>query len=123
MEIHGHVVQIEAALLVGIGMYGDVPVGIHPEVAQAPAAHVVELFGLFGGPARRGSGNGDGLAPDGGEGAIVMGYGSRRKRLSPYTWAMRRRPTLSGDPATEECKSLRFDSCCNDKALRHRWLI
>jgi hypothetical protein len=40
-------------------MYGDVALGIHPEVAQSPAAHVVELLGVFDGPARGGDSRGD----------------------------------------------------------------
>jgi hypothetical protein len=41
-------------------MHGDVAFGVHPEVAEAPAAHVIELFGVLRGPAWGGDSGGDG---------------------------------------------------------------
>jgi hypothetical protein len=39
-------------------MDGDVAFAVHPEVAQSPARHVVELLGVLGGPAWRCNGCG-----------------------------------------------------------------
>ena len=71
VEVHGQPVEIEPALLVGVRVHGDVPLGVGAEVSQAPAAHVVQLLGVFGGPGRGGDDSGDGAAP----------RGSRRKTL------------------------------------------
>ncbi len=65
MEVHGQVVKVEPALPVGVRVNGDVPLGIHPEIAQSPPAHVVELLGVLGGPGGRGDGGGDGESPGG----------------------------------------------------------
>jgi hypothetical protein len=46
-------------------VHGDVAIGVDPEVAQTPAVHVVQLFGVLGGPDRRSKGSGDVSAPKG----------------------------------------------------------
>jgi len=66
VEIHGQVVEVEPALPVGVGVDHHMPLGVDPKVPQTPPAHVVELFGVLGGPVRRGGGYCDGATPDGG---------------------------------------------------------
>src|SRR4051794_22924296 len=79
MKVHGEVVEIQSALPIGIGVDGDVPVRVDPEVAEPPPTHVVELLGVLGGPAgrRRGDGSGYGGLQSRGEKAILNGSNSR----------------------------------------------
>jgi hypothetical protein len=65
MEIHGQVVQIQSAFPIGVGMNGDVTFAVHPEVAEPPSGHVVQLLSVPGGPARGSDGRGYGRAPGG----------------------------------------------------------
>jgi hypothetical protein len=86
VQVHRQMVEVEPALPAGIGMDGDVAFRIDPEEAEAPAAHVVELFCVLRGPSRRGDGGGDSATPVEGERAIVMmaaGEGKRRGRPAP----------------------------------------
>ena len=59
IEIGGELVQVEPTLGIAIGMDGDMAFGVHPEVAETPAAHVVELLGVLRRPDRGGNGGGD----------------------------------------------------------------
>ena len=86
VEVHGQVVEVEPALPVGVRVHGDVTLGIDPEIAQTPAAHVVELLGVLGGPGRRGDGVVMVRLLRRGEGAIVMWIErSGESGVWPYT--------------------------------------
>lgn len=59
IEVGGQLVEIESALGIAVRMDGHVSLGVDPEEAEAPAVHVVELFGVLRGPGRCGDGAGD----------------------------------------------------------------
>ena len=60
IEIGGELVQVEPTLGIAIGMDCDMAFGVHPEEAETPAAHVIELLGVLRRPDRGGNGGGDG---------------------------------------------------------------
>ncbi len=53
VQVERKLEQVEPPLGIAVGMDGHVSRLVHPEVPLPPAAHVVELLGVPGGPGRR----------------------------------------------------------------------
>src|SRR4029077_14273374 len=106
MEIEGEREEIKPALGVAVGVDGDVPRLIDPEVALTPAAHVVELLGVPGGPGRRGNDSGDGSTPGRSKRGKIMSYRYTRQRGHPRAVAQRRHhsPTCAGGTPSRRLK-------------------